>query len=220
VRTNPGPRLTSLIRRVPDPTVGRLSTYLHCLRALERNGIATVSSAEMADQTGINAAQIRKDVSYIGELGRPGVGYDVGHLKRCLMERMGLGEPHGVVLVGAGSLGAALCSYPGFAEQGFFITAVFDNSPAKVGRRLGSTEILSMEDLPRRNRDLRARIGVIAVPRDAAQTVADCLVAAGIRGILNFAPIKIEVREGITVRNVDLAQEFEALSYYMASATD
>jgi len=211
-------------RRAPAPTIARLSTYLQCLRALEKDGITTVSSADMARHTGINAAQFRKDLSYFGEFGRPGVGYQVGDLKEIIQGRMGLQHPHRVLLVGAGSLGSALCSYPGFVEQGFNIVAVFDNNPLKVGQRIGAREVLSINDIVEKNRALGARFGVIAAPKEAAQGIARRLVDAGVRCILNFAPVRLSVSAGdVVVRNVDLTQELEVLSYYLlqsASASD
>jgi len=203
-------------RLLPGPTVARLSLYLHCLRSLERECVETISSAAMADRCGINAAQFRKDLSYLGEFGRRGVGYDVTHLKKSILDQMGLGRPHKVLLVGAGSLGAALCSYSGFAEQGFRIVAVFDNNALKIGQRIDDIEVLPVSEVAGINRQIGARIAVIAVPAEAAAVVAGTLVAARIKCILNFAPVKIYCGEGITVRNVDLTQELEALAYYLA----
>jgi redox-sensing transcriptional repressor len=206
-------------KRVPGPAVARLATYLKYLRALEREGVATVSSSTLAARAGVSAAQFRKDLSHLAGVGRPGVGYGVDDLRRTLEEVLGLGRPHQVLLVGAGSLGAALCTYPGFAERGFLIAAVFDSNRLKVGQRLAGQEVRHIEDLIRLNRSIRARFGVIAVPPEAAQDVAERLVAAGVRCILNFAPVRVSVdRTDVVVRHVDLTQEFEVLSYYLTAS--
>ncbi len=202
-------------KKIPQPTIARLSTYLQCLRDLEKEGVRTVSSREIAQRTGINAAQFRKDLSYFGEFGKPGVGYQVSHLKQRIMEQMGLDEEHPVLLVGAGSLGSALAGYPGFPAQGFRIEAIFDNNPMKVGQRVAGITIEPLESLRRVNSTVRAKMAIIAVPREGAQDVADRLVRNGIKCILNFAPIKVNVPDDVVVRNVDLTQELEVLSYYM-----
>lgn len=201
--------------RIPQPTIERLSAYLQCLRMMERNGTTTASSAEIASRTGINAAQFRKDLSYFGEFGTPGLGYDVKALEEHLSRMMGLHEPHLAVLVGAGNLGAALCAYPGFRDRGFKIVAVFDCDPGKFGKEIAGLQVTDVDDLPKINGELRAEIGIITVPAAAAQNVVDKLVASGIRAILNFAPTGIAVRSGIVVRNVDLTSELEVLSYYL-----
>jgi len=201
--------------RIPQPTIERLSTYLQCLRQLERTGVATASSADIAERTGINAAQFRKDLSYFGDLGTPGLGYDVPKLQAHLSHAMGLREPHNTVLVGTGNLGAALAAYSGFRDRGFSIVALFDADPDKLGQVINGLIVQDPDLLPKLNADLRADIGIICVPAASAQIVVDKLVAAGIRAILNFAPITISVRTGIIVRNVDLTSELEVLSYYL-----
>lgn len=201
--------------KVPQPAIGRLSTYLQCLRNLGAEGKETVSSAEMESRTGINAAQFRKDLSYFGEFGTPGLGYAVVTLKQHLLHIMGLDREQLVLLVGAGNLGMALSGYPGFKQRGFRIAAVFDNNFNKIGRKLWDLEIQDLDLMARVNETLGAQVGLMAVPAASAQMVADRLVAAGIRAILNFTPERVSVREGVTVRNVELSRELEVLSYYL-----
>jgi redox-sensing transcriptional repressor len=201
--------------KIPQPTIERLSAYLQCVRGMYADNIATASSTEIAQRTGINAAQFRKDLSYFGEFGTPGLGYDVMELEAHLSRIMGLDAQRDVLLVGAGNLGAALSSYMGFSERGFRVVAVFDNDPRKIGQKLAGQTILHVDDLPKANAELGAPVGVVTVPRIAAQGVVDKLVAAGVKAILNFAPTAILVRPGIAVRNVDLTSEMEILSYYL-----
>ena len=212
-RTGHAPGLT----KVPQPTIERLSAFLQCVRALQQKGVSTASSAEIARHTGINAAQLRKDLSYFGEFGRPGLGYDLHELESHLSRIMGLDQEHDVLLVGAGNLGRALSSYMGFAQRGFRIVAAFDNDEQKIGIPLGFCPVYAVGELPKINLELGAQVGVIAVPASAAQDAIDALVAAGVRAILNFAPITLGVRPGIAVRNVDLTSHMEILSYYLRS---
>jgi redox-sensing transcriptional repressor len=203
--------------KVPQPTIERMSAYLQCVRSMFADGVSTASSTEIAQRTGINAAQFRKDLSYFGEFGTPGLGYDVTELEAHLSRIMGLDMPRDVLLVGAGNLGAALSSYMGFSERGFRVVAIFDNDPGKTGTRLAGRPVHHMNELATVNAEVQAQVGVVAVPRAAAQEVVDKLVAAGVQAILNFAPTSILVRPGIAVRNVDLTSEMEVLSYYLRS---
>lgn len=197
---------------VPDPTLLRICRYL---RILERHDEATISSAAIAEAAGVNAAQVRKDLSYFGEFGQPGVGYEVAHLLRSLKRMMGLDRERTVVVVGAGALGSALINYPGFEARGFKIAGVFDNNPAKIGHRLRGYEVMPVEKIGEVVAEHQVSLGIIAVPRLAAQDVADALIAAGIRGILNFAPVTLKVPEGVAVRSVDLTLQLETLAYYL-----
>lgn len=202
--------------RAPEPTVSRLSLYLRCLRQLAREGVKTVSSAQMEARLGITSAQIRKDLSHFGEFGRPGIGYDVQHLLGRLTEVMHLDREQRAVIVGAGNLGAALVGYwGGFADSPFRIVGIFDNNFGKIGRMLWNLEIQDVHRLPEINRQLRASIGLIAVPGPGAQEVADTLVESGIRAMLNFAPAVVTVPPGVALRNVDLTRELEILSYWV-----
>jgi redox-sensing transcriptional repressor len=180
-----------------------------------KEGVKTISSAKMAGRCGVSAVQIRKDLSYFGEFGRPGIGYDVQHLLARLTEIMQLDHQHRVVIVGAGNLGSALAGYSGFVLSPFQVVGIFDNNFSKIGRRLWDLEILDAHHLPEVNRELRANIGMITVPADAAQEAADLLVKAGVRAILNFAPVMIVVPPDIALRNVDLTRELEVLCYYI-----
>lgn len=214
VETNAPPPIDSA-PRIPQPTIERMSAYLQCVRGMIADGVETASSTEIAQRTGINAAQFRKDLSYFGEFGTPGLGYDVHELAAHLSRIMGLDASRDVLLVGAGNLGAALSSYMGFSERGFRVVAVFDNDPNKVGQQFAGRTIQHIDELAKVNAEIGAQVAVVSVPRVAAQEAVDKLVAAGILAILNFAPTAILVRPGIVVRNVDLTSEMEVLSYYL-----
>jgi len=201
--------------RIPQPAVSRLSIYLRCLRSLVEQGVQTISSARMGQHCGVPHHQIRKDLSYLGEFGKPGIGYDVKHLLERLTETMQLNREHRVVIVGAGNLGAALAGYAGFQRSPFRIVGIFDNNLSKIGRRLWELEIFDIHQIEQINRHLRADIGIIAVPSDSAQEVADALVAAGIRAVLNFAPARVHVPAEIALRDVDLTRELEILAFHI-----
>lgn len=203
------------LQRVPQPTIERMSAYLQCMRNLRAAGMATASSAQISQGTGINAAQFRKDLSYFGEFGTPGLGYDVAELEAHLSRIMGLDVGHDVLLVGAGNLGSALLHYPGFPLRGFHVVAAFDVDKNKVGTKINGTQVHHVDELVSMNAQLRASVGVIAVSGSAAQAAVDKLVAAGVQAILNFAPVSILVRPGIVVRHVDLTSQLEVLSYYL-----
>jgi redox-sensing transcriptional repressor len=187
------------------------------VRGLRADGITTASSTEIAERTGINAAQFRKDLSYFGEFGTPGLGYDLAELEAHISRIMGLDARHDVLLVGAGNLGNALSQYMGFEHRGFHIVAAFDVDPEKIGKTIGPCPIYHIDELTRVNAQLNAQVGVVAVPRAAAQEAVDKLVASGVQAILNFAPTSLLVRPGIVVRNVDLTSQMEVLSYYLRS---
>jgi len=199
-------------RKVPAPTIERLALYLLCLKPLLERGIETVSSETIARLVGRNAPQVRKDLSYLGQFGTPGVGYNVAELRRKLALMMGLEREKKVFLVGAGSLGSALCRYGGFREEGFNICAVFDNDPAKVGKRLGRLQIQDISELIPANLEQKVDMAIIAVPASASQAVANLLVEAGIPSIATFAPTPIEVPSQMSVRTVDLTKELAVLS--------
>lgn len=203
------------LHRVPQPTIERLSAYLQCVRSLRNGDVITASSTEIAVRTGINAAQFRKDLSYFGEFGTPGLGYDLADLEAHISRIMGLDATHDVLLVGSGNLGNALSQYMGFDQRGFHVVAAFDVDPAKIGTRMGDCPIHHIDELPKINARLGAVMGVVAVPGMAAQEAVDKLVASGVQAILNFAPVALLVRPGIVVRNVDLTSEMEVLSYYL-----
>ena len=209
------PKTPEGLTRIPEPTIERLSAYLQCVRALRVGGHDSAPSAEIARRTGINAAQLRKDLSYFGEFGKPGLGYDLAALEAHLARIMGLDKERDVLLVGAGNLGRALSSYTGFGRRGFRIVAAFDVDSDKIGGELNACRVYALDELASVNAELKAEVGIVAVPTAAAQQAADKLVAAGVRAILNFAPTTVEVNQKITVRNVDLTSQMEILSYYL-----
>ena len=202
--------------KVPLPTLERLATYLRYLNELESHDMETISSAAMEAATGINAAQFRKDLSYFGEFGKAGIGYNVSELKKGIAEILKTDHEQLVILVGAGNLGSALVGYNGLRRHNFNIVGAFDNNYNKIGRRLWDLEILDVNDLKKANESLGAKIAILAVPAPAAQAVTDMLVDAGIKVILNFAPTAIKAPKGVFVRNVCFIQALTVLSYYLA----
>ena len=201
-------------RAIPEATVGRLPLYLRALVEIAESGAPTASSETLANATGVNSAKVRKDLSHLGSYGTRGVGYDVAYLLHQIRRELGLTQHWPIVIVGIGNLGHALANYRGFAERGFRTAALVDADPAKVGEEVAGLRIRPIEQLAAIVREHDALIGVIATPAAAAQAVADALVAAGIRSILNFAPAALAVPEGVSVRKVDLAVELQILTYY------
>ncbi|MDH4143886.1 MAG: redox-sensing transcriptional repressor Rex [Acidimicrobiia bacterium] len=202
------------LRRIPDATVARLPEYLRVLGELAENQVRTVSSRELADLAGVNAAKVRKDLSFLGSYGTRGVGYEVGHLLFEMRRALGLTDRMPVIVVGAGNLGSALAKNEGFGERGFPVVAIVDNDPEKIGVRVGKLEVRPEEELAELVEHHAARIGIIAVPPAAAQGVAELLVEAGVASILNFAPVLVNVSSDVPVRRVDLALELQVLSFY------
>lgn len=201
-------------RSIPEATVGRLPVYLRVLVDLAEAGGGTVSSDELAEAAGVNSAKVRKDLSHLGSYGTRGVGYDVAYLIHQIRRELGLTQDWAIVIVGIGNLGQALANYGGFAERGFRVAALVDTDPARVGERIGDLRVRHADELPRIVEDLDVAIGVIATPAAAAQEVADRLVDAGVRSVLNFAPAMIAVPPGVSVRKVDLAVELQILAFY------
>lgn len=191
----------------------RLSIYSRFLERLERRGITTVSSSEIAKGVGVSPAQVRKDLAYFGEFGTRGVGYNVKDLIHYILKILGLTRTWPVVLVGAGNLGTALCTYRGFKDRGFNIVGVFDNDLTKIGKRVQDLEVLPLERLSEVVREFEVKIGVIAVPLGAVQDTADQLVESDIRALLTFGPVVVDVPEDVVVRNVDLAVKLEILTF-------
>ena len=220
----PLPLLRELLQRLRDPktripavTVGRLSTYARVLNRLEEEGSRVVSSAELARRCGLNPAKIRKDLAYFGEFGVRGKGYEVRDLKANLRTILGVTRVWKVALVGAGNLGLALLSYRGFLAHGFTIDAVFDKFPDQVAPlKPGWPPVRPMEELAKVIREMDIRIGIVAVPSESAQTVANQLVEAGVKGILNFAPTQITAPPHIKVQTVELGSELERLAFYLS----
>jgi len=202
--------------RISRPTVRRLSLYLRHLEDLAQQGLATTSSRKLADALGLTDAQVRKDLAAFGQFGQPGVGYHVDQLIVRLRQIFGTEEVTDVILVGVGSVGRALLGFKGFLHKGFRFVAAFDNAPAKIGRKIGGVQVQPMEELAKAVRDKQVRLAVLAVPAQAAQEVACALCAAGIRGILNVAPVRLEVPEGVAIIPVDLAGLLQQLNYFTA----
>lgn len=200
---------------IPEATVARLSVYSRYLAQLVNGGIHTVSSEEIATAVGVTAATVRKDLSFFGDFGTRGVGYRVTELHERLLEILGLTAPQPVVIVGAGKLGSALATYRGFSERGFPIKGLFDVDSAKVGRRLGGIEVYHLSRLPEIVAATGAVIGLICVPLDQAQEVASALVAAGIKGIINFSPRPVTVPADVKLRQVDLSVNLDLLSFLL-----
>ncbi len=212
-------RTSYKISKIPEMTIRRLSVYTRCLQQLEEDGVKTISSQELAERFDLNSAQVRKDLAYFGEFGVRGIGYYVSGLKAELQKILGLDRQWQVALVGFGNLGSALSNYKGFTQQGFHISAIFDDDPAKAGRTAAGVPILPLRELPREAKAKNLQIGIVAVPAEAAQTVADRLVASGIRAILNFAPARLKVPKDVRLKNVDLSIELETLSFALAQGS-
>ncbi|HUT75438.1 MAG TPA: redox-sensing transcriptional repressor Rex [Armatimonadota bacterium] len=199
----------------PEPTIGRLALYLRSLRAALREGVQTMSSADIEKRTGISSGQVRKDLSYFGEFGKPGMGYSVAPLVARLSQIMRLDRQQEVLIVGAGNLGSALAGYAGLAQSSFRVAAIYDNNFNKIGRKAWDLEILDIHHMPEINRGMGVRIGIIATPAAAAAEVAAMMARSGVKVILNFAPVRFPAPAGTVVRNVDLTQELEILCYYL-----
>jgi redox-sensing transcriptional repressor len=207
--------------QVSELTTNRLSVYLRCLNALETAGVRTISSQALAEQFHLNAAQIRKDLAYFGEFGVRGVGYYVRDLKRHLRQILGLDQKLRVAIMGAGNLGLALADYPGFRQEGFEISALFDVLREKVGHqsRLG-VPIYDVHDLKKISKRDAIKIAVIAVPAPSAQHVLNLVVGSGIKAVLNFSPGALEVPAGVKLKSVDLTVSLESLSFFLAHGED
>lgn len=188
----------------------RLSQYLRCLPAGESG---TVSSSHLADFVGVSDAQVRRDIAALGHLGQRGVGYDAHALKEAIRSTLGINRNWNAVLVGVGNLARALLRYQGFRKQGFEIVALFDSDVSKIGKLVEGQPVLPLEQMASRVKSSEVELGVITVPSEAAQSVADILCAAGVKGLLNFAPLMLKVPDAVSVVSVDLSVQFEQLSF-------
>jgi redox-sensing transcriptional repressor len=207
--------------KVSELTTNRLSIYLRCLNELTASGVETISSQAMADQFNLNSAQIRKDLAYFGEFGVRGVGYYVEDLRQHLMKILGLLEKRRAAIIGLGNLGMALANYQGFNHNGFEIVALFDDDPSKIGGKTrGGLEIQDTQNIGEIIRNESIEIVILAVPASAAERVLEEVTEAGVRAILNFAPIHLNPRPGVKVKNVDLTILLESLSYFLANPSD
>lgn len=208
--------ILSLDREDVSPlTLNRLSVYLRVLRQVQDAGIRRISSQELARRYHLSAAQIRKDLAQFGEFGIRGVGYEVDLLCQRLNDLLGLNRDHSIVVVGMGNLGSALARYLGFNSGAFRVVAGVDNDPAKVGRKVGEVTVQAAEDLPAIIAEKKAEIGVLTVPPGAAQANYDALADAGVRGVLNFAPERVQGRPRVPVKNVDLRIHLEELAFFL-----
>ena len=207
-------------KNIPSITINRLSVYHRCLEKIaeteKEKDLKIISSFKIAEMTGINSAQIRKDLAYFGEFGKRGIGYPVIDLGKELKKILGLDKKWSVIIAGAGNLGKALVKYKGFQKRGFIIKGIFDNNPSKIGKKLGHIFIYDIKEVERFIQAENINIGILVVPADSAQEVADKMVAGGIKAILNFAPVHIVLPPEIKIHNVDLSIEFEGLTYYLS----
>lgn len=206
-------------REIPDATVARLPEYLRALTAVAGRGISSVSSEELAAAAGVRSTQLRKDLSHLGSYGVRGVGYEVEHLALEISRALGLTQDWPVAIVGMGNLGRALAAYSGFAIGGFHVAALFDEDVAVHGELVGGVAVSGMSELGRLTGTERLSLGVIATPAGSAQPVCDALIAAGIRSILNFAPVALAVPRDVHVRRVDLATELHVLAFHEQQKT-
>lgn len=203
------------LAKVPPTTVQRLPVYLRCLVQASAMHMPVVNSVQIAEMAGTNAAQVRKDLSYLGEFGTRGIGYDVDSLITHLSKQLGLTESRRVAIVGFGRLGSALQSYSGFEERHMKVVAVLDSDPAKIGTSVDGLTVQDVADIADVVKAERVEIAIVAVPAPSAQEVADRLIAAGVRAMMNFAPVRLSVPEGVEVRQADLAGELQVLSFHL-----
>lgn len=201
--------------RIPDIIISRLPVYLRALQQLSEKGILTTSSQELGEIIGISAAQIRKDISQFGEFGKQGTGYSVPFLIERLRDILKVDRVWEVVIVGMGDIGHALARYNGFTNRGFHINMVFDNDPQKIGQRVGEYEILDTAKLAEKVKQNRIKIAMLTVPAASAQEMADQLVKAGIKAILNYAPTSLNVPSNVHVQYIDPATHLQRMTYYL-----
>jgi redox-sensing transcriptional repressor len=205
------------LKRIADSTVRRLSLYLRFLEEFENAGLTTVSSEELAARGGTTSAQVRKDLSFFGSFGKRGLGYQVAELTQRMRRILGLERDWRVIIIGIGKIGSALAQYEGFQQRGFRVVGLYDSDPAKIGREVYDLEVRPLEALAEENRVRPVDIAVIAVPASAAQRVVDLVVAAGITGIMSFAPIQLHVPADVMLNTVNMAMELERLSFALSN---
>ncbi len=206
-------------RSIPPVTINRLCLYHRCLEKIteQKDSLFSpyISSSEISHLTGINPAQIRKDLAYFGEFGLRGIGYPARELQLELKKILGLDKVWSVIIVGAGNLGSALLGYEGFKRRGFLIKAIFDRDRSKIGRRIHNLRISSIDKMEEFIKEEHIDIGILVVPAESAQEVANIMVKSGIKAIINFAPLRLSLPPEIKVNNVDLSIEFEGLTYHL-----
>ena len=205
------------MRRIADSTVRRLSLYLRFLEESTNRGLVTISSDELARRGGTTSAQVRKDLSFFGSFGKRGLGYSVPELTESLREILGLRRDWQVIIVGAGKIGTALAQYRGFRQRGFRVTAVYDRDPKKIGTRWDTLTVRDMAHIERDIAKEHPDIAVLTTPAEEAQVVVDRLVSAGMRALLNFAPVQLQVPPDVTLKNVNMAMELEGLSFALTN---
>lgn len=202
-------------RRLPPETLARLPAYRHELKALEAAGEHVVSSKELASRLQVSDAQLRRDLSYLALLGRPGLGYEVGTLLNVISEVLGLDRRWSLAVIGAGSLGTALAKYTGFADSQMALVGVFDTSPEVIGKQIGAIAVSSMETLGEVATKQPIDIAILTVPADQAQRVLDMVATAGVRAVLSFSPVALSAPPGVIVRYVDISSELQQLTYML-----
>lgn len=200
---------------IPDIVIGRLPVYLRALTRLAEEGHMVTSSKDLGQRLGISSAQIRKDLSHFGGFGKQGTGYQISYLIEQLRQVLHIDREWEVALVGAGDLGSALAHYKGFADRGFHIACIFDNSPQKIGKKIGEFTVLPIDDLERMVKQRGIKIAMIAVPAAKAQEVADKLITAGIRAILNYAPMNLNTPSHVRVQYIDPVVQLQRMTYYL-----
>ena len=198
---------------IPKPSIRRLSLYLRQMELLHNNSVRTVSSRTLAESLGLTDAQVRKDLGYFGQFGRPGVGYEVEPLIRQLRSILGTDKVSRTVLVGVGNIGRAVAAYEGFAEKGFQLVALADADRRKIGKKIGSLTVQPFDQIEQIIDEHQIRLAIVAVPAAAAKEVIDRLAACGVRGLLNFAPVQLPSPPGVVIRNLDVAAELEQISF-------
>jgi redox-sensing transcriptional repressor len=202
--------------KIPRPTVKRLSLYLRELETRAHREQSTLSSKQLGAALGLTDAQVRKDLAYFGQFGHPGIGYEVSELTDRLRQILRTDRTWNTAVVGAGRVGSALMAYERFHHKGFEIVAVFDSDPAVIGQEVAGHRVRSMADLPGLVKQRDIKIGIVTVPADAAQGVADALINAGVLGILNFAPVRLEVRDAVSIASVDFSVSLEQLAFQVS----
>jgi redox-sensing transcriptional repressor len=202
-------------REIPDIIVSRLPVYLRALRHMHAQGHQTTSSQELGEQVGISAAQIRKDLSQFGEFGKQGTGYNISFLVGKLREILLVERVWDVALVGMGDMGHALARYQGFRDRGFRVAMVFDNSPEKINERVGEFVVRDARDIVKAIRETNIKVAMVCVPAEVAQEVTNQLVEAGVKAILNYAPISLSVPEGVRVQYLDPSIGLQRMTYYL-----
>lgn len=202
--------------KISELTTNRLSVYLRCLNEIAAGGAKTVSSKTLADCFHLNSAQIRKDLAYFGEFGVRGVGYTVETLRDHLTRILGLDKEHRVCIIGAGRLGTALTDYYGFKKANFTVTELFDADPKKIGKKIGNVEVMDVKSFAAIVKRDRIEVAVIAVPGESAKAVLEMVLKAGIKAIMNFAPVALKASSDVKLKTVDLTTSLESLSYFLA----